>query len=188
VQGGTLAALSTVLIRHPDSGVWRQKAKHLQFYGQQIEQASQGRDRKAYLAVKRLVEQCTDILNGSLPQDDPQSGEDASFAAIADRPPLMKRMQTGFDWLKQEITSESALKKHSERIEHEAAVIAVLTQVIADESYEYSDDEPYAQMAAGLIEDSVDMSSALVTQNYDAFGEALNRAGKRCVDCHTDYR
>lgn len=186
--GATLAALGGVLAEHPDADKGAQRGPMIRDIGTQIEQAANGLGMKSYKAAQIPLEQLTLVLSGGRPSDVAELPEDVPLSERADRGGLMKRMQGAFEWLKKNITNEAEFKRQLEPIEHESGILAALTKVIADESYESAGDPEYSEEAAGLLQSARGLTEAAIAKNFEAFSKALNNAEQRCIRCHTDYR
>ena len=85
------------------------------------------------------------------------------------------------------INSEAVFKKELDGIKQEASMIAVLAQIIADESYDSASEPDYQQFAKNLLEGAKAASTAADEKSYPAFGEAINKVTKACAECHASY-
>jgi hypothetical protein len=129
-----------------------------------------------------------DLVSGSRPKL-PKAEQEADWGKLADRPPLMQRLNVAHeDRLTKWLSSEKQFKKNGEGVRHEAQIVAVIADVIGREGFDYADDEEYARLVRELRQAAIDISTAVELDNLDQAQDAINRATKSCADCHELYR
>ena len=79
-------------------------------------------------------------------------------------------------------------EKHSADVREEAQLLAILSEVIQREAYDYWDDEKFRAHADELRAAMKELSKAAGESNYDAARTSAGRAGQACVACHEEFR
>jgi len=114
---------------------------------------------------------------------------EAPWLEIADRPPLMHRLEQGQSerlniWCK----DADSVKRHAAGIVQEAEVIAMLARIIQDKSYEFADDETYLGFAKALEKHATAAAAAAKSGDGAGASSAVAQMQKACDDCHGGYR
>jgi hypothetical protein len=130
----------------------------------------------------------SELVAGSRPQL-PQADRNADWSQVADRPPLMQRMNIAHEErLTKWLANERQFAEHHDEIRHEAQLAAAIADVIGREGFDYWDDEQYAAYARELRQAATDVTAAAESSNYQQAREAASRMTKACADCHEGYR
>ncbi len=121
--------------------------------------------------------------------DGPEPRPDVSWPEIAERPPLMQRMEQAYeqrlaDWL----ANGGELKRNAAEIRHEAELLAMMAEAITRDGFKHADDETYLEYAGQLRDAAQQVAQAAEQGNYALAREAESRLGNACLDCHDDYR
>lgn len=129
-----------------------------------------------------------DLIGGTRPKAS-NAERKAVWPQVADRPPLMQRMNIGQqDRLQKWLANKGELTAHRDDAKHEAQLLATIADIIAREGYEYADDDTYAGYARDLKQASTDIVAAIDQDNYEHARQALGKASKACTECHEGYR
>ncbi|MBA2115687.1 cytochrome c [Bremerella alba] len=113
----------------------------------------------------------------------------ATWEAIADRPPLMQRLEIAYQKrLKPMTASESEFKDNVEDILHEAELIAAIGHAMQKEGFEYYDDEDYIGYCQQMQEAALKVVKAVKENNADAARTAAGEVSQACTLCHESYR
>lgn len=129
-----------------------------------------------------------ELIRGTRPQL-PDGDKMADWANVADRPPLMQRLNTAQqDRLIKWLADEREFKRHADEAKHESQIIAVIADVINRPGFEFADDEGYAGYARELRDAATEISSAVDRGSFEQAKKAVDRASKACADCHEGYR
>jgi hypothetical protein len=143
---------------------------------------------QTYREATQRKQDLADIIAGSRPNV-PPAETGVQWGQIADRPPLMQRLEIGpQERLGKWLANEREFRKNRDDIRHESQLIAAIADVIAREGYDYWDDEDYARHVRALREAAADVSAAVELSNYEQAQGAVGRATKACADCHDLYR
>jgi hypothetical protein len=113
----------------------------------------------------------------------------APWPKIADRPPLMQRLQVAqADRLAAAMSSAGEFKNNIDLVAHEAQVSAALGHIIQQEGYEFADDETYLGYAQELKLGGLGLAEAARQANYEQGVKAYSMLKQSCDNCHGDYR
>lgn len=139
--------------------------------------------------VAKLKTDLSDLIQGNTPALQPKFDGEAPWTEIADRPPIMHRLEQGQTerlnvWTK----DESSLKANTEGVVREAQLIGMMAKIIQDKSYEFADDETYIGFAKDLENHA--RAAVEAAKKGDAAGcsSAVSKMQKACDDCHGGYR
>lgn len=129
-----------------------------------------------------------DLVRGSRPQV-PAAERAADWGQVADRPPLMQRMnQAELGRLKPWLADQQQFQSHRGDVQHEAQLVAMIAEVIGRDGFEFWDEEEYAGYRRELRQAAGELAKAAAADNYEAARAANVRIIKACTDCHADYR
>ena len=129
-----------------------------------------------------------DLIGGTRPKTS-NAEQKAVWPQVADRPPLMQRMNIGQqDRLQKWLANKGEFTSHRDDAKHEAQLLATIAEIITREGYEYADDDTYAGYARDLKQASMDVAAAIDQNNYEQARQAAGRVSKACTECHEGYR
>lgn len=139
--------------------------------------------------VSKVQTDLRDLIQGNTPQVATSLDGEAPWLEIADRSPIMHRLEAGQQehlagWAK----DADSVKKNAEAIIREAEIIAMLARIIQDKSYEYSDDSTYMQYAVELEKQALAAVAATKAGDGAAASSAVSKMQKACDDCHGGFR
>jgi hypothetical protein len=141
-----------------------------------------------YREANQRKNDLSELVAGSRPQV-PEADRDANWTQVADRPPLMQRMNIAHEErLTKWLANEREFAEHQDEVRHEAQLAAAIADVIGREGYDYWDDEQYASYARELRQAATDVAAAAESSNFQQAREAASRMTKACTDCHEGYR
>jgi hypothetical protein len=129
-----------------------------------------------------------DLIGGTRPKAS-NAERKADWPQVADRPPLMQRMNIGQqDRLQKWLASKGEFNAHRDDAKHEAQLLAAIAEIISRPGYEFADDDTYVGYARDLKQASTDVAAAIDQNNYEQARQAAGRASKARADCHEGYR
>jgi hypothetical protein len=183
-----LAALFAIVAEYDDAVRWKDSAAGLrELFSRAARNCKVGTDSTFREAAQRKQD-LADLVSGSRPQV-PRAERTSDWAQVADRPPLMQRMNIAHEErLTRWLASEREFSQHRDEVLHEAQLIAVIAEVIGREGYEFWDDGEYAAYARELRQAASVVASAVQQENYQNARAASVRMTKSCADCHDGYR
>ncbi|MEX2287617.1 MAG: cytochrome c [Planctomycetaceae bacterium] len=188
VEGSTLAAVAGIVIEHPGTIAWKDRAPWVRDLAARIAEAANGLGKKPFDATTLIYEQLVIVLDGGKPANLAPAEPTVPFADRAERGGLMQRMNRSYTWLKQNVGNEIDFAAKSADADHEAALLAALGTVVSHPGYGSADEADYQKHAAGLIEASRQMQEAIKSTNFQGFQDSLNQVQQRCDQCHKKYR
>jgi hypothetical protein len=187
-QFSTIAALFAVAAEYDGDVRWKEAAPTIRdAFAKAGHNCKVGTDQSFQEATQRK-QNLADLVAGNRPK--PSTAETkADWAQVADRPPLMQRLNiTQQDRLQKWLASKQEFAGHREEIKHEAQLAATLAHIITQQGFEFWDDDTYAGYAHDLESAQTELAAAADQVNYDQARQALARATKSCANCHEGYR
>lgn len=113
----------------------------------------------------------------------------ANFPKIANRPPLMHRLDAAQGGRLAPWTANAAdFSKHLDGILHEAEIVAMVAEVIQRDGYDFTDDKSYLGFAHEMQAQALDLASAAKAKNYDQARTAAGKLAQACSNCHGGFR
>jgi hypothetical protein len=183
-----LAALFAVAAEYDGEVRWQDAAAPLRdAFARAGHNCKVGTDQTFQEATQRKQD-LADLVGGNRPKSS-DADHKADWGQVADRPPLMQRMNIAQqDRLKKWLSSKEEFAAHREEVKHESQLIATIADIIGREGFEYADDETYAQYARDLKQAASDVAAAVELDNFEQARQAIGRASKACANCHEGYR
>ena len=184
----TLAVMFSISADHDDDARWSDRAAGLAaLIGRAGGNCKVGTDN-SYREASARGEDLAELVRGGRP-DVPEPTGDDGWDTLADRAPLMRRLEVALqDRLGPLVASEPEFKRGAEDALHQAQVIAALAEVLTQEGFDDAGDEDYDAFARTLRDAAADISSAAEQENYSPIRDAYGRASKACSECHDLYR
>jgi hypothetical protein len=142
----------------------------------------------SYREAKQRQEDLEKLMRGEPP---PGSRENESFTwdKVSGRPPLMQRLERAQRQGLVLWTADSAqFQKNNAQFQHEAELIAALSEVIGHEGYEYADDDTYMEYTHAMRDAAIEAADAARKKNYDQARKAVGAIEKTCNSCHEGFR
>jgi hypothetical protein len=119
----------------------------------------------------------------------PEADAAANWEKVADRQPLMQRLEQAQQQGIGVWTSNAGeFSKHADSLLHEAELIAAIAEVIQKTGFEFADDETYLGFAKQMRDQALEVISAVKGKNYDAARTASGQIDKACSSCHEGFR
>ena len=183
-----LAALFAVVGEYDGEARWQDAAPSLRdLFSRAGRNCKVGTDQTFQEATQRKQD-LGDLVGGSRPQTSPVE-RIADWAQVADRPPLMQRMNIAHEErLTKWLANQGEFTQHRDEIRHEAQLVAAIANVVAREGFEFWDDEQFAQYAQGLRQSATDVAAAVELDNFQQAQQAGSQMTKACANCHEGYR
>jgi hypothetical protein len=184
----TLAAMFALAAEYDGDVRWQDSAAGLrELFARAGHNCKVGNDQTFREASQRKQD-LADLISGSRPTV-PQAEKTAAWAKVADRPPLMQRLEIAHEErLTKWLANEREFKRNSDAVRHEAQLVAAIADIIGREGFDYWDEEEYAANAKALREAATEISAAVEAENFEAAQRAVGNATKACAACHELYR
>lgn len=142
----------------------------------------------AYNEAKLRSDDLAQLVRGGT-VDVPEGEPSTEWPEFADRRPLMSRLEVAQRGrLDAWTASESEFSQHRDEVLHEAQILALLSQLIEHEDYEFGDDATYREYTAELREHALGIVEAARQGDAEMAREALGGVTKSCDNCHGDFR
>jgi hypothetical protein len=183
-----LAMLFGVAAEYDGDVRWKESAPGLRdLFGRAGRNCKVGTDQ-TFEESKQRKQDLADLVAGSRPKL-PKAEPNAEWGMVSDRPPLMQRLNVAHqERLTKWLANEKQFQENAEDIRHEAQLVAIISDVICREGFDYADDEEFVKLAHDLREAASDISAAVERDNFEQAQKAINQATKSCTDCHESYR
>lgn len=142
---------------------------------------------QAHKEAKQRVQDLADLLSGNALEGAPQS--ELAWADVIDRVPMMQLLE----WAQQSsINPHSASKEqftaNKEELQRYAELVAALGKVAIMEGMPDAEDNEYRLIAQQMIDQAVQISVAVKTDNADMARQAAGQVSQACSKCHDGYR
>jgi hypothetical protein len=183
-----LAVLFAVTGQYDGTTRWQDSAAGLrELFARAGFNAKVGTDQ-TYNEAKLRQQDLAELIRGGRPQV-PKADVAADWGRVADRPPLMQRLELAHqERLTKWLADAASFRRHRDDLRHEAQVVAMLADVIGREGFDDWDEEEYAAHARDLKQSALAITAAADEENFPAARQAAARATKACTMCHDDYR
>ncbi|PHR97073.1 MAG: hypothetical protein COA78_28015 [Blastopirellula sp.] len=183
-----LALLFEVISKHPGDVRWKEYAiTSRDLFARVAANCKVGTDNSFNEAKNRAIDLQEMVRGGSI---DIREGEaDATWDNIADRSPLMERLEIAYnERIKPWTASESEFRSKTSEILHEAEIIAAIAHAIKHEGFEYYDDDDYVGYCELMKKSALDVVAAVKANDADKARTASSMIFNSCSDCHDGYR
>jgi hypothetical protein len=143
---------------------------------------------QSFQEASRRAEDLEAVIRGSRIEA-PEGQREALWPQVADRQPLMRRMETAHEErLGQWLSGPSEFRNRLRDIQHEAELLAALAHVISREGYEHWDDNEYSAYADQVRAGGQAIAQAVATEDFTRASEAAANITKACDSCHEGFR
>lgn len=143
----------------------------------------------SYQEAKTRSEDLQTLVRGG-PLQLPDPAADVAWSKVADRAPLMRRLERAQPQTIVPLTANAReFERNADTLAHEAQLIAALAEVITREGYEFADDETYLEYARAMQAQALSLRDAAQQNNYEQARQAAGELSKACRNCHDEgYR
>ena len=192
-EAATLAVLAVAVSKSPDDFSWKKNAKYVRDLSWKIGEitlSKDGKTKNSFDTVSEAFAKIDDILKGSEPAGLPDAEADKAFgdAVGGNLVAIMKRIKKSEEVLKTTISSESGLKKESEKTAQEGAVLTFLGSILSAPGFGWDGDAEFAKFAQPLIEGGKQITEAAKSGNFALYGEGIIKVSKSCNECHPKFK
>ncbi len=183
-----LAMLFAVINEYDTDVRWKKDSQAArEIFARTASNAKAG-NNNVYNEAKKRKDELADLINGSAPAVTVEQ-PDNDWSKIADRSPLMQRLQiAGEANLAPWTSSAQAFSENVEKVMHEAEIIAAISEVLTREGMADGEDETYAEFAKLMKTNALEVVAAVKSNNADQARQAMGEINKACSDCHDSYR
>jgi hypothetical protein len=188
VEAATLTVLAGIAPEHPDAPNWKTNAKFVRDMASQVALGSTANGEKFFVKVRAAFDKLDELLSGSKPGGIEEAADKVSFSEVAPRNYLMIRMERAYNAMKANVNTEPVFKKESEKVNHEASMLALLSTIIRSPGYNDADDDDYRKFAELITKSGLEIEAAVKEQDFKAYTAELDRCYKACSDCHQNFK
>ena len=143
---------------------------------------------QAYNEAKLRKADLQDLLGGATVAAK-ANAEDFNWSRVADRAPLMQRLEVAVDERLSPMTSSAdEFESNKETILHEAEIVAAISHILTRPQMEDGDDEDYAGYANQMKSGALDLVDAIKLNDSDRAASAVGVMTQSCTECHELYR
>jgi len=184
-----LAVMFGVIAQYDQQIRWQQQAVPMRDALARAAKNCKTATDQSFTEVKRRRQELDDLVRGQPLQLAAPAEEEFRWSDVADQSQLMQRMEISLQERIEPLLSDGAtLRRNSQKISHEAQLLAMLAEVIQREGYEFSDDDSYLEYSQELGDAAAELSRAAVELDYQRARQAAARATEACTACHEGYR
>lgn len=144
---------------------------------------------QSYNDAKLRADDLATLIRGDTLPAKPNAEPKTNWAKVANRPPLMHRLDLAQGGRLAPWTANSAdFSKHLDDVLHEAEIVAMIAQVIQQDGFDFTDDKSYLGFARQMQTDALDIAAAAKAKNYDQARAAAGKVAQACNNCHAGFR
>ena len=188
IDAAVLAALAQIAPDYPEAPSWKKNALLVRDVAAELGRESNSVGDKFYKPSREAFDKLDSLFSGSVPPGLEAGPPKMQFVNIAPRYPLMKRFERAQTFLKGSVNSADLLKKEADKVQREAGIVALLSQVILSEGYDSSDDDLYRELVSGVRDGALKVLAAARDQEFDAYTAGLDLMYKSCTKCHSEFK
>jgi len=145
--------------------------------------------QQVWQEAKLRKDELTDLIGGSSPYTGKPAEAKAAWKDVCNRAPLMQHLESVWEpKLKPLLADKGQFTANSEKVQHDAEVIAAIGQVLAKEGMEDADSEEYTKFCQALRDGAKAIVEGAKSKNYEQAASGGAAIGKSCTECHENYR
>jgi hypothetical protein len=188
-QTASMIAVMFGVIAEFDGDVkWKPVAAGARDSFAQCAQSSTTTSTAAYQQAKNRKEDLLQILNGGPFTPPVKPGEDFEWASVVVISELMKRLESSYrEKIKPWIADEQSYKKNFKELMHEAAVLAVISEVLKKESMENAENDDYIEFCDSLRAGALSILNSASVKDYSLANKGSGMISQSCDNCHSEY-
>jgi len=143
---------------------------------------------QAYNEVKQRKQDLEELIRGGTLKQSAAEG-DSDWSTLADRSPLMIRLERAFEnQIRTATGSSDTFRAEKNSVAHEAQIVAMLAEVLCQPGMEDSGDSNYTGFARQMQEHALEIVEAVKRDDFAKAREAAGQIGQACTACHQNYR
>jgi cytochrome c556 len=184
-EGHLAAVLASLLVEHPQAGDWKGTAAEVREQALEVAKAAEAKGAKNYRLAQAAHKKITDLVKSGGKGGSGGSSDPTEWTALADLSHVMKRVDPAYKFIRGKVSDEASFKKNAEAIRHQAAVLAVLSDI--SPAYR-DDDKDFAKLSASMAAAARSAAKAAKSGDFDKAKEANTAINATCNDCHKKFR
>lgn len=143
---------------------------------------------QAFQYAKARLDDLTQLVRGSSVQFPESAPEELDWSAVVDRTSMMVRLDEILAELKQNTANDDSIRENTDRILHQASLVAVMGRVMVQPNMDDADDEDYAKLSEKMTAASLAISQAVQSTDLELVRNSVNRLEQSCNKCHENWR
>lgn len=183
-----LSLLFAIISQYGDEVRWKSDAAAAQVSFWQAASNARVGTPQAFESCRRRLDILTEMIRGGKFTGDEKPTDDFEWISVVTRNPLMHRLETSLERLKQGTSNNSSFSSQIAQIKHESELVAAIGFVLAQETMTDADDEEYSQYALEMQQAAIQVTAAAKNNDFQAASAAVNRISQSCDNCHSDWR
>lgn len=191
VFSSTLAFLADIARRQDGDIKWKEQAHFIRALAVEmveVTSSSTAGVKKSYDAVNESYLKICDILDGNDPPELPEVEAEADFVDFVEMGFLMKRLERGEEWLKNNTGSEDSFNEKGSLAQREVSVFAAISESFMTEGFGYNEYKDFAGWSNGMRDAAKAMHKAVPAKAFNDFDAARSKISQSCTACHGVYR
>lgn len=185
---GVLAAMLGIVAEYDGRVRWKAEAGALR---DQLSRASSNCKVASDAALAEARARAEDlqllVRGGGQPKAAPSGAADR--LQLVDRTLLMQRLEEALEQtVRPSLGNEKVFQSAAAEMQHEAEVVAALSDLIERSGYEFADDETYLGYARAMGRQATALKAATLENSYDKARASGAELGQSCTACHEGYR
>lgn len=183
-----IAVMFGVIVEFDGDVKWKDIAEGARDSFAQCAQSSSTTSNQAYQQAKNRKEDLQQILSGGPFTPPVKPSEDFEWASVADVSELMKRLKVSYrERIKPWVASEKEYQDNFDELMHEAAVLAVIAEVLKKETMENADNDDYVEFCDSLRDGAMAILNSKNTKDHAMATKGAGMMDQSCQNCHAEY-
>ncbi len=181
------ALMFAIIEQYPGDVRWKKSAGVARETLAKMAAASKVSSAQAHKEAKQRVQDLSDLLSGNALDGSPSS--ELSWADVIDRVPMMQLLEWAQqDYINPHSASKEKFTANKEELQRYAELVAVLGKAAIMEGMPDAADAEYRSLAQQMIDQAMQISVAVQTDNADLARQAAGQVSQACSKCHDGYR
>ncbi len=181
------ALMFAIIEQYPGDVRWKKSAGVARESLARIAASSKVSSPQAHKEAKQRVQDLADLLSGNTLEGSPAT--EVSWADVIDRVPMMQLLEWAQqDYINPHSASKEKFTANKEELQRYAELVAVLGKAAIMDGMPNADDAEYRSIAQQMIDQAVQISVAVQTDNADLARQAAGQISQACSKCHDGYR
>lgn len=144
---------------------------------------------QVFQEAKLRKDELTDMVGGASPFSGKGGEAKASWKDVCNRSPLMQHLEAVWEpELKPLLADKGQFNANSDKVQHNAEIMAAIGRVLAKDGMEDADSEEYKKFCDALRDGAKAIAEAVKSKNYEQATQGGATIGKACTECHENYR
>ena len=184
-EGHLTAVLASLVHQHPEAGAWKRAAADIQEQALVVAKAAESKGGKNFRDAQAAHKKITDLIKksdggdkGGAARNSEGTPDWTSLGALAD---VMKRVEPAYKYINGKVSNESAFKRESESIRHNAAMLYIYGQ-LSPAFRPTEGDMP--KLSGAMSAAAADLLDAVRTSDFEKASRTDEALKASCLKCH----